>query len=405
MRGDCDYRRSMRDAQCRPRWPAAPALLCLVWCARAAAASSLAPLPAQPPDVPWPTTGWPSGPPPASVAGPALEELLRVVDGPRPLLGETRAVLVIQRGRIVVERYMAGFGPDTRLVSWSMAKSITHALLGIAVRDGLVDLDRPMGHPRWPAGDPRAAVTWRQWVNMVDGIDYHEIGVVDPSKNDAAKMLFGEGRLDVAGWAATLPLVHPPGTHWNYNTAGLNLLADGLGRVLAPGATAAARRQRVAEVLTRELFAPLGMTSAQPEFDAAGTFIGGSLVYATARDYAKFGLLYLRDGMWQGRQLLPRGWVDFARTKTPAPNCDTYGAGWWVTPAAGDGKPGRALTPKGPRDLFSAEGHEGQVIAVVPSKDLIVVRLGRLDDNSGWHSLGDWVQALVALFPDVAPQP
>src|SRR4029450_4251666 len=132
------------------------------------------------------------------------------------------------------------------------------------------------------------------------------MGVVSPTRNDAARMLFGEGRLDVAGFAATLPQVHPPGTHWNYNPAGITLVADALGRAFAPGATPAARRVRVAEVLRRELFDPLGMTSAEPEFDAQGTFIGSALVYATARDFARFGLLYLRGGVWDSRRILDR---------------------------------------------------------------------------------------------------
>jgi CubicO group peptidase (beta-lactamase class C family) len=284
-----------------------------------------------------------------------------------------------------------------------MAKSVTHALAGIAVRRGLLTIDRPMGNPRWSAADPRAAIPWRFWLNMIDGQDYHEIGVVDQTKNDAARMLFGIGRRDVAGFAASVPLVHPPGTYWNYNSAGINLIADALGRVFAPGAGPAERRARVAAVLREELFEPLGMSSAQPEFDAEGTLIGSALVYATARDWARFGLLYLRDGVWRGRRILPEGWVDFARSKTPAQNCDIYGAGFWVTPDVGSGKPGRALTPNGPRDLFAAQGHEGQLIVVVPSKDLILVRLGHLDDRIGWRPLGDWVERVVALFPDVPP--
>jgi CubicO group peptidase (beta-lactamase class C family) len=365
----------------------------------AAAATSLVPLPPQPADVPWPEASWPTGPLPAGIDA-RLEALLAVVQTPQPGLGETRAVVVIHHGRLVLERYMPGFGPDTPLISWSMAKSVTQALVGVAVRRGLVDIDRPMGNPRWAAGDPRAAIPWRYWLNMVDGQDYHEIGVVDQTKNDAARMLFGVGRRDIAAFGASLPLVHEPGTFWNYNSAGINLISDALSRVFAPGITAPAeRRARMAAVLRDELFGPLGMRSAQPEFDATGTFIGSALVYATARDWARFGLLYLRDGVWQGRRILPEGWVDFARTKTPASNSDVYGAGWWVTPAAGRGKPHVALTPNGPRDLFAAQGHEGQLIVVVPSKDLVLVRLGHFDDRVGWWPLGQWIERVVALFP------
>ena len=322
---------------------------------------------------------------------------------PDPRLGETRAVVIIHRGRLVAERYMPTFGPDTPLLSWSMAKSVTQAMLGIAVRRGLVDVYKPMGHPRWAKGDPRAAIPWRAWMNMIDGQDYHEIGVTDQTRNDAARMLFGVGRLDVAAFAASLPLVHEPGTHWNYNSAGINLIADALGRAFAPGADPTERRVRMAEAMRGELFDPLGMTSAQPEFDAAGTFIGSAMVYATARDWARFGLLYLRDGMWRGQRILPDGWVDFARTKTPVDGCNIYGAGFWLTPADGRGKPYHALVPNGPRDVFIAQGHEGQVIVIVPSKDVVLVRLGLFDDREGFGPLGEWIGRVIALFPDVRP--
>jgi CubicO group peptidase (beta-lactamase class C family) len=153
-------------------------------------------------------------------------------------------------------------------------------------------------------------------------------------------------------------------------------------------------------VLADELFRPIGMTSAEPEFDASGTFVGSALVYATARDWARFGLLYLRGGVWQGRRILPAGWVDFARSKTTAADCDVYGAGWWVTPAVGPGKPYHSLTQRSPRDIFMAQGHEGQVIVLVPSKDLVLVRLGIFDDRVGWPALGEWIDRVVTLFPD-----
>jgi CubicO group peptidase (beta-lactamase class C family) len=370
------------------------------------APSPLHPLPPQAQDVPWPTTEWPTGPVPAGVSGSDLERQLAVVAAPQPLLGQTRAVLVVQRGRLVVERYMPGFGPDTPLISWSVAKSITQALVGIAVREGKVDIDQPMGNPRWPSGDRRAAIPWRHWLNMTDGQDYHEIGVTWPTYNDAARMLFGRGRLDVAAYSASLPLVHEPGALWNYNSAGINLIADALGRVFAPGAAAAERRDRMAAVMRRELFEPLGMTSVQAEFDAAGTFMGSAMVYATARDYARFGLLYLRDGMWEGRRVLPAGWVDFARTRTSAEKGQSYGAGWWVTPPdlvpGADKRSATPMMPRIPPDAFRAQGHEGQLIVVVPSRDLVVVRLGLLSNlTTSWTALGAWVQQLVALFPVV----
>jgi len=364
-----------------------------------ATSSNLQALPPQPDGVPWPTVVWPTGPLPESAAA-GLDRALALVGALDPKVGETRAVVVIHHGRLVAERYAPGFGPDTPLISWSMAKSVTQALLGIAVRKGLVDIDQPMGNPRWTASDPRAAIPWRTWINMTDGQEYHEIGVVDPTENDAATMLYGRGRRDVAGFAAALPLIHAPGTHWNYNSAGINLIADALTRTLAPNASPAERRARMTRELRDELFTPIGMTSAQPEFDRTGLFLGSALVYATARDWARFGLLYLRDGVWEGRRILPEGWVDFARTKTPAANSDVYGAGFWVTPAVGRGKPYVAFAPDGPRDLFLAQGHEGQVVVIVPSKDLVLVRLGLFNDFVGWGPLGEWAVGLINLFPD-----
>jgi CubicO group peptidase (beta-lactamase class C family) len=357
------------------------------------------PLPLQPSPVPWPTIEWPTGP--AGVDQKKLDELLSVTAEPRPLLGETRAVVIINKGRLVAERYMPGFTRNTPLISWSMAKSVTQAMVGIAVRRGVVDIDKPMGHPLWASSDARSQIPWRWWLNMIDGQDYHEIGVYNQVKNDAARMLYGVGRLDVAGFGAALPLVHKPGTFWNYNSAGINLIADALERAFTPGATPADRRGNFWALMKSELFVPLGMSSAQPEFDAKGTFIGSALVYATARDWARFGLLYLRGGVWDTKRILPEGWVEFARTRTPAENCDVYGAGFWVTPASGPGKPYPALSQTGPRDLFLAQGHEGQVIVIVPSKDLIVVRLGKFDDRVGWGPLGEWVDQVVALFPNL----
>jgi CubicO group peptidase (beta-lactamase class C family) len=369
------------------------------------AAAGLAPLPRQPSGVPWPTEMWATGPLPAGTDEAALGvAMAEAFDGANPALGETRAVVVVSGGRIVLERYTAGYGPDMPLPSWSMAKSVTHALVGAAVLQGLVDLDAPMGSPHWPAGDRRAAIPWRQWLNMVDGQDYHELDARLPTGDDVAKMLFGPGRLDAARYAASLPLAHPPGTRWNYNSAGEILICDALTRAVVPApASSADRRDDMLRWMHASLFDPIGMRSAQPEFDAAGLYLGSSFVYATARDFARFGLLYLRDGIWDGRRLLPPGWVDFARTPAPAANVDVYGAGWWINPQSGTGIPFPALIDTGPeRDAFRAEGHDGQIILIVPSRDLIVVRLGLSND---WPALYDWMGRVVRVFPPTSPQP
>lgn len=367
-------------------------LLCL--------AAPLVPLPAQPAGVAWPTQRWATGPLPAGVDAASLATLLDAVDRVDDLLGETRAVVLVHRGRLVAERYRAGFGPTTPLVSWSMAKSITQAVVGIAVRLGKLDPDQPMGNPRWSRGDARAAIPWRQWLQMVDGQAYREIGVKNPAESDAAKMLFGEGRRDAARYAAALPLIHRPGEHWNYNSAGIILVDDALARAVSPeAATPDARRSAMRAFMRRELFDRIGMASAQPEFDASGTFLGSALVYATAQDFARFGLLYLRGGVWDGSRILPEGWVDFARTPAPNSDANLYGAGFWVAPPDGQPRPPYGSAILAPRDTFQAQGFEGQVTVIVPSKDLVLVRLGHMPEW-GWRALSRWVAKVVALFPD-----
>lgn len=393
----------------RPRVGWLPALVgaFAFFCAPAPSESAeRAALPSQSEGLAWPTQAWPTG---ASVPGSDNGALTAAFDaafqGKEPLLGETRAVIVAEGGRIVAERYADGFGPETKFVSWSMAKSITHALVGAAVLQGRLDIDKPMGNPHWLPGDERSAITWRQWLNMVDGQRYSELGAASTTDNDVARMLFGAGRLDAAAHAASLPLIHAVGAVWNYNSAGTILVCDALTRVLVPApASAEARRAAMLAWMHASLFEPIGMASAQPEFDAQGLFLGGSLVYATARDFAKFGLLYLRDGIWDGKRILPAGWVDFARTPSPAPNGDVYGAGWWINPPVGTGQAMYSYVDTGPmRDAFEAQGHEGQMILLVPTKDLVIVRLGRFADRvENWKALEDWMGRVARAFPAAA---
>ncbi len=366
-----------------------------------AGAQTLAPLPAQPAGVAWPAQNWETAALPGDVDRAAFDlAVTQAFASAEEPLGETRAVLVVQSGRIVFERYNEGYSSDSRLVSWSMAKSVTHALVGAAVLQGRVGIDAPMGSPHWRAGDRRASITWRQWLNMVDGQDYTEIGAPSVLENDVTHMLYGRGRGDTARFAASLPLIHDPATHWNYNSAGTILVADALTRAIVPNpANANDRRARMRAWMQQSLFARIGM-SPVVEFDPQGLFYGSALIYATARDWARFGYLYLRDGVWEGTRVLPEGWVDFARTPGPAANSDVYGAHWWLTPAHGQGRPQRSLiTDNSMTDAFSAQGHEGQIVVVVPSKDLVMVRLGLFHGEvESWHALGDWATLLVGAF-------
>ena len=322
-----------------------------------AAAPPRLPLPPQPEGVPWPTKHWPQAEPGPDVDSARLRLALdRVFAGPAPeATGETQALVVVQRGVLVCERYGPELDADSTLISWSMAKSITHALVGILVGQERLDIHAPAPVPAWrEAGDPRGAVTTEHLLRMVDGLDFVE-DYVDEGVSHVIEMLFGAGKEDVAGYAEARPLAHEPGSWWNYSSGTSNVVSAIVGRAVA------AEGDDMARFMRRELFDRIGMFSAKPRFDAAGTFIGSSYVFATARDFARFGFLYVRDGCWERERILPEGWVDHARAPTPASR-GWYGAHWWL-----------ALDGSG---IFHASGYRGQYIAVDPSRDLVVVRLG-----------------------------
>ena len=158
--------------------------------------------------------------------------------------------------------------------------------------------------------------------------------------------------------------------------------------------------------LNQSLFEPIGMHPVV-EYDPQGLFYGSALVWATARDWARFGYLYLRNGVWDGHRVLPEGWVDFARTRGPDIHSDLYGAGWWLTPSSGQGAPLHStIRNNALADTFSAQGHEGQMVVVAPSRDMVVVRLGIFEDDfSRWDALGDFLSAVIASFPATQPAP
>jgi CubicO group peptidase (beta-lactamase class C family) len=334
------------------------------------------PFPVQPRDVPWPTQAWPQGAPDPDVDAATVDDVVAglLAPGADPPAGRgvTLAVAVAHRGRLVAEGYGvqpdSAFGPggpvdaDTPLVSWSMAKSITHAAVGLLVGDGLVRLHDPAPVPEW-AGTDKAGITLQHLLEMRPGLRFVE-DYVDGSISHCLEMLFGSGASDHAAYAAALPLDHPPGTVWNYSSGTTNIVARIIGDRVAQ-ATGRGGAEGVRAFLHDRLFAPIGMASADPRFDGAGTWVGSSYVYATARDFARFGTLYLRNGEWDGRRLLPEGWADHARTwtATDPESGFGYGAHWWLWPD----QPGS----------LAAHGYEGQYTVVLPAKDLVVVHLGK----------------------------
>ncbi|MDG2051054.1 MAG: serine hydrolase [Myxococcota bacterium] len=326
----------------------------------------LIPLPTSPNNVPWPTRDWTTAPVDSRVDRGRLETMLDdAFAQPAPEdLERTHAIIIVQGGAIVAERYAEDAGPQDTFLSWSMAKSITSALVGILVRDGRLDLKGPMQVPEWSESDPRSRITIDQMLRMVDGLRFREaedlgrgaIRYYPAEESDVIPMLFGEGQTDVAGFASGLPKVADPETRWNYNSGGSNLLSRLVGQTVGGG------REGMERFMKRELFAPIGFESADPRFDDAGTFVGSSHFFATARDYARFGLLYLRDGCWDGQRILPAGWVDYSRTPGPASG-GLYGAHFWTIP--------------GSLGLFYCSGAQGQRILISPKLDLVIVRLGK----------------------------
>jgi CubicO group peptidase (beta-lactamase class C family) len=363
----------------------------------ALAKAPLVPLKPQPANVPFPTADWPKGSVPAPIQAIIKSQFDKAFGGQIKEIGETRAVIIVQGGRIVAEQYGTGFDASSKLASWSMAKSITAALAGIAIGDGKIKLDDPLNEPLWDDGDPRRTITLRQALHMSDGLRWRENGYDDPVQNDAAKMLFGPGREDIVAYVADRPREFPPGEKWRYSSGTTNLISAAVGRAVAPRSLRDPTGQEgLRNFMYDRLFRPIGMNDTAAEFDLAGNFYGSSLVQATAQDFARFGLLHLRDGVWDGKRILPQGYVDFLRTPTTAQGANAYGAHWWLSLPNKQG-----LLKGGPYDSFEAQGFQGQLIMVIPSKDLVIVRLGLMRDEKGWDTLGAWLQPIVDAFPTV----
>ncbi|NLR39571.1 serine hydrolase [Novosphingobium sp. ERW19] len=344
------------------------------------------------------------GPPPVSEEalkavvkepGTSREKLARAVDALfAPEMGETRAVIVMKNGRIVAERYAEGYHENTRFVSWSMAKSVTGVMIGMLVSDGRLRLDETAPVPAWQRpGDPRGEITLRQLLQMRSGLRHSE--AIDPVyESDEVRMLFLDGRDDMARYAEDQPLEAEPGRKFEYSSATSVILADLAARVLSPAPNPENRRQAVSDYLRTRLFEPVGMKSMLPEFDASGTLIGGSLIHGTARDWAKFGEFLRNKGSVKGAQIIPRQWIEFM--VMPSPREAQYGAQIWLnrTPTNGDS----SLFPeRGPKDLFACIGHLGQYVMVSPSRGLTVVRLGKTQDDK-LAPLVDGLADVVALY-------
>jgi CubicO group peptidase (beta-lactamase class C family) len=301
---------------------------------------------------------------------------------------DTRAIVVVQHGVILAEHYAPGFDRSTRLLGWSMTKSITAALVGLLVDDRVLQLDAPAPVKEWQGpGDPRAAITLRQLLNMTSGLAFKEDYGSD---SDALKMLFGAS--DMAGYAASRPLERAPGTTWNYASGTTNILAGIV--VRATGGTL----EGVTRFARKRLFEPAGMNSALIEPDESGVPVGSSYGYATARDWARFGQLFLDGGAAGGKQVLSRDWVEFVRTPTPAAPRPLYGGQFLLNRGDESGEHKRVYATL-PADTFIASGHNGQMVLIIPSLDAVIVRLGWTPEEGSF----DWNKYIGAITVMLAP--
>lgn len=337
---------------------------------------------AAPPPPPEPAAEPPLPPSPLDAV---LEAAFREPDPSSPL--RTRALVVMHRGRLLAERYAPGFHRAMRLQGWSMTKSIINALTAILVAQGRLRLDTPAPVPEWSSpSDPRHSITLDQLLRMSSGLAFQE-SYFDLTA-DAPIMLF---RSPSAGaYAAARPLEVPPDSRWQYSSGTTNILS----RILRD--TFQCDLPAYWQFPRRELFDPIGARSATLEPGPDGAFVGSSFMYATARDWARLGQLYLNDGLWDGRRILPAGWVRYSTTPTPKAPRGRYGAQIWLNAGEPSDRASRDW-PHLPPDTFAFNGFEGQHVIVIPSLQAVVVRLGLTQGRREWDPDAALLPILAAL--------
>ena len=289
-----------------------------------------------------------------SAARSRLEPLAKALVDERAYGGHPFAFVVLHEGKAVAEHYGEGIGRETKLLSWSMAKSFTNALVGIMAGDGLVDIYAPVDIPEWQ-GDGRSAITLNDLMQMQSGLEWNEdYG----NRSDVNLMLHREQ--DMGLYTLSKPLAHEPGTYWYYSSGSTNIVMRYLrGKFPSDKAFLSYMRER--------LFDPLGIRNAVFEPDMSGTPVGSSYLYVTASDYARFGQLFLDDGCAGGERILPEGWVEYSSTPASASE-GGYGSFFWLNR--------NGNLPDAPQDTFSCQGHDGQEIYIIPSRGTVVVVLG-----------------------------
>lgn len=315
--------------------------------------------PEQPDGLAWPTTSWERAGERADEGG---AHNAGVADAVQAVIDETfggdpddpdrvDAVFVVQHGRVIAEGHHPRFDPAELHHSWSMAKSMTSALVGVLADAGRLDIFEPIGAPEWSApGDPRSAITTNDLLHMESGLEWSE-EYFNPD-SDVLQVIGPQN--DRAHYAANKPLEHPPGTVFEYSTGTTNIIARRIADEVGYG-------DALVNWIDESLFGRIGVTSLEHSLDPVGNVSGGSWFRMTVEDFARFGYLFLRGGRWDDRQLLSRDWINYSWTPTAANPQRNYGLQWWISTE----RPG----------VFSANGFDGQRIVIVPDHDLVFVVL------------------------------
>lgn len=294
----------------------------------------------------------------------------------------THMILVVHKGELVAEGYGNDHEINTKHTFWSMGKSVISSLVGLQVDKGIMTLDQQNLLPEW--ADERRKINLTHMLQATNGLDWVEdyTGV-----SDATNMLFLKP--DAAAIAASKPLKYEPGSYFYYSSGTTNILSKILRNQLG--------EESYQRLPYEDFFYKIGMHNTIMEKDASGTFVGSSFAFATGRDFARFGLLMLNKGSWDGTQILSRHWVEFATTPTPAAPLGQYGAQWWLN-AGNKENPADKLLPDLPNDAFYAGGFEGQWVLVIPSENLVIVRLGYTPKKD--FSINNFAKGVIKVLKD-----
>ena len=346
--------------------------------------------------APDPTRFWPDGErvdlndPPDGLDVQKLNDVIQAAfTEPDPdHLRNTQAVVIVYAGKIVAEHYKPPFTSQTPMLGWSMSKSVTNALVGILVKQGRIDIKAPAAIDAWRHDKgAKRRITTDELMRMSSGLAFDERYL---PFDDATEMLYHTKNM--AKYAASRPMAAASDTRWNYSSGSANIVAwlvkEAVGGTLVD----------FNDFAINELFAPIAAHSAIIEPDASGSFVGSSYMFASPRDWARMGLLYLNDGVWHGKRLLPDGWVTYATTPTPKAPMGQYGAMIWLNRGDPD-QPGNRTFPTLPTDLFYFSGFNEQIVAVIPTKRLVIVRLGVTPKREAWDKEG-FLRDVIACVHD-----